>query len=159
MTNCRLQIWIQGKPVLQGKVYELDEKWVFLANIDSHKLWRNYNGYSIATQILEAFQKLKIKPLILYKNVENNQILQAVPSDFHKFGIPVSYGNHRQIILPILKWKFFKGDLQEPFNLPAKTIDEWTKTPDADARNFSIQPSIFQQIKDRNPKLVTSLGI
>lgn len=158
MTNCRLQIWIKGKPILQGKIYKLDEKWVFLANIDSHKLWRNYNGYSIATQILEAFQDLKIKPLILFKNIENKQVLQAIPSDFYKSGIPVSYGNHRQMVLPVIKWKFFKGDLQEPFNLPAKTVDEWKK-PNTEPRNFSIQPSIFQQIKERNPGLVASLGV
>lgn len=156
--NCRIKIFIKGKPVLQGKYYELNGKPVFLCNVDSHKLWYKYNGYSIANQILESFQKLKLRPLILYKNIENGLVFQATPSDFYKHGIPVNFGDHRQLILPVKNWKFFKGNLEEPFNLPALTLDKWMKKPDADVRNFSIQPNIFEQLRQRNPQLVASLS-
>ena len=125
MTNCRLMIWINKKPVLQGKIYKLDKKWVFLVNIDKNKIWHTYNGYSIATQILELFQKAKIRPLIIYKNIENEQLLLATPSTFYKYGIPVAFGGHRQIILTMNKWKFFKEELNEPFNLPQMTTSDW----------------------------------
>jgi hypothetical protein len=128
--NCsqvRLSIWISKKPVLQGKVYQLDGKWVFLVNIDKNKLWYKYNGYSIATQVLEAFKKLKIRPLILYKYAERHQVFMATPSKFYKYGIPVNFGGHRQFILALQYWSYFKGELNEPFNLPEVTIDKWVK--------------------------------
>jgi hypothetical protein len=125
MINCRLMIWINKKPVLQGKIYKLDKKWVFLVNVDKNKIWRNFNGYSIANQILELFEKAKLRPLILYKNVENGLVFMANQSMFKKFGIQVNFGSHRQIVLPVNKWKFFKEELKEPFNLPQMTTSDW----------------------------------
>lgn len=157
MKTARLKIWIKGKPVLQGKYYERDGKPVFLCNIDRNKLWTTYNGYSIANQILEAFSKLKIRPLILYKYAERNLVYQATPSDFYRHGIQVDYGHHRQLILPVSKWKFFKEDLKEPFNLPAMTLDEWTKKEEKRIEDLSIPFSVLGELKKRNPDLVTSL--
>ena len=125
----RLSIFIKGRPVVQGKYYVLNEKPVFLVNIDEHKLWHNYNGYSIASQILETFSKAKLRPFILYKYTTRNIIYQTTPSMFNKKGVLVSYGSHRQIVLPINKWKIFKEDLQEPFNLPQVSVDNWLKPP------------------------------
>ncbi len=127
--QARLSIFISGHPVLQGKFFYLDEKPVFLVNIDEHKLWTKFNGYSIANQILETFSKAKIRPLILYKYAEKGIIYQTTPSKFVKFGIPVPFGNHRQTILTLNKWDFFKGDLNEPYNLPSISVDNWLKPP------------------------------
>ena len=127
MRPVRLKIWIKSKPVLQGKVYQLDGKWIFLANIDDNKLWHNYNGYSIANQILEAFSTLKVRPLILYKHKKRGLIYMSVPSDFYKHGIQVEYGKHRQMVLPVKHWKFFHKKLKEPFGLPSMDIDSWMK--------------------------------
>ena len=146
MINARLKIWIQGKPVLQGKIYKEDNKWIFLVNIDKNKVWRNYNGYSIATQILELFQKAKLRPIILFKNVDSKMILMAKPTNFYKYGIPVNYGNHRQIVLPINKWGFYKGELHEPFGLPEKTTQEWLN-PNREA-NIKIDQSVMMRLKD-----------
>ena len=129
ITNARLSIFISGKPVLQGKVYTLKEKPVFLVNIDSNKLWKKFNGYSIANQILETFSKAKIKPLILYKFAERNLVFQTNISTFKKKGIPILAGGHRQLILTIPEWKYFKDDLQEPYNLPSMSVDQWLKPP------------------------------
>lgn len=127
--QARLSIFIKGHPVLQGKFYFLNEKPVFLVNIDDAKLWHNYNGYSIALQILETFQKAKLRPLILYKHITRNIVYQTTPSMFSKKGILVPYGSHRQSVLPINKWKIFKEDIQEPFNLPEVSVDNWLKPP------------------------------
>ena len=127
--QARLSIFISGHPVLQGKYYVLNEKPVFLVNIDEHKLWTKFNGYSIANQILETFSKAKIRPLILYKYAEKGIVYQTTPSKFAKFGIPVPFGNHRQTILTLNKWDFFKGDLNEPYNLPSISVDNWLKPP------------------------------
>lgn len=124
----RLSIFIKEHPVVQGKFYFLNEKPVFLVNIDDNKLWHNYNGYSIALQILETFQKAKIRPLILYKHITRNIIYQTTPSMFNKKGILVDY-NHRQSVLPINKWRVFKEDLQEPFNLPEMSVGNWLNPP------------------------------
>ena len=127
--SARLSIFISGHPVLQGKYYQINEKPVFLVNIDSNKLWKKFNGYSIANQILETFSKAKIKPLILYKYAEKGIVYQTTPSKFIKFGIPVPFGGHRQTILTLNKWDFFKDDLQEPYNLPSMSVDQWLKPP------------------------------
>ena len=127
--QARLCIFISGHPVLQGKYYTLNEKPVFLVNIDSNKLWKKFNGYSIALQILETFSKAKIKPLILYKYAERNLIFQTNISTFKKKGIPILAGGHRQLILTIPEWKYFKDDLNEPYNLPSMSVDQWLKPP------------------------------
>ena len=125
----RLSIFIKGHPVVQGKFYYLNEKPVFLVNIDDNKLWHNYNGYSIANDVLEHFAKAKIRPLILYKHIKNGLIYQTVPSKFYKKAIQVNFGDHRQLVLPVKEWKFFKEDLQEPFNLPLMNISTWLNPP------------------------------
>ena len=132
MKNCVLKIWIGKKPVDQGKFYYLNKKPIFLVNIDENKLWTKFNGYSIANQILETFKTAKIRPLILYKHIKMNLIYQTVPSTFYKKAIQVNYGSHRQLILPVKEWKFFKDDPQEPFNLPALTVQDLLKKQDND---------------------------
>lgn len=128
MQTTRLSIWIKGKPVTQGKFFYINEKPVFLVNIDANKLWTRFNGYSIANQILEAFSKAKIRPLILYKYAERNLVYQATPSSFYKKGIPILAGSHKQMILPVKEWGYFKEPLEEPFHLPVMSVDEWLKS-------------------------------
>ena len=144
----RLSIWINKKPTLQGKFYYLGNKAIFLVNVDEHKVWTKFGGFSIATQILEAFRKGKVRPLILYKHIERNLIYQATPSDFYKHGIPVKYGGHRQMILPFINWKFFKGAINEPFDLPAMTVDEWLGETNKEPRKVVVAPSVKQRLKE-----------
>lgn len=125
----RLSIFISGQPVLQGKIYYLNEKPVFLVNIDDNKLFRNYNGYAIAAQIVETFKKAKLRPIILYKHTTRNLIYQTILGKFTSKGVLVNYGGHRQYVLPINNWTFFKDDLNEPYNLPSMSVDNWLKPP------------------------------
>ncbi len=127
--QARLSIFISGKPVLQGKIYYLNEKPVFLVNIDDNKLFRNYNGYAIAAQIVETFKKAKLRPTILYKHITRNLVYQTTLGKFTSKGVLVNYGGHRQYVLPISNWTFFKDDLQEPYNLPSMSVDQWLKPP------------------------------
>lgn len=145
-SNARLSIFIKGVPVLQGKIYLRQGKWIYLANIGPEKLWHKFNGYSIANQILETFSDAKIRPLILYKFAERNLVFQTTPSTFKKKGVPIFAGGHRQIILPIASWKFFKGDLQEPFNLPQLSVDSWLKPP---IRTLHIDPQQYNESRLR----------
>lgn len=126
---CRLSIFISGTPILQGKIYYLNEKPVFLVNIDDNKLFRNYNGYAIAAQIVETFKKAKLRPTILYKHVTRNLIYQATLGKFTTKGALVNYGGHRQYVLAMPHWTFFKEDLNEPYNLPSMSVDQWLKPP------------------------------
>lgn len=156
--NARLSIFIKGHPVLQGKYYVLNEKPVFLANVDDAKLWHNYNGYSIANQILETFKKAKLRPLILYKHLTRG-IYQAVPSRFYKKAIQVDFGQHRQLVLPIKEWVFFKDDLQEPYNLPEVSVDNWLKPP---VKTLHIDPDQYYEsrlrLKEIFQQKIASLG-
>jgi hypothetical protein len=127
--QARLSIFISGTPVLQGKYYTLNEKPVFLVNIDDNKLFRNYNGYAIAAQIVETFKKAKLRPIILYKHITRNLIYQTTLGKFTSKGALVNYGGHRQYVLSIPHWTFFKDDLNEPYNLPSMSVDQWLKPP------------------------------
>lgn len=111
---------------------------VFLANMTDAKWWRNFSGYSISCQILEAFTKAKIKPLILYKIVGKGLVYQATKTTFYKKGVLVPYGLHRQIVLPIQNWKPFTEALLEPYNLPILTTDEWLKDNQEEEQNRGI---------------------
>jgi hypothetical protein len=156
--EARLYIWIKKKPVLQGKFYYLKGKPVFLVNIDGNKLWTVYNGYSIANQILEALKCTTLRPTILYKHVEKNLVYMAKPSWFDKYGIQVGYGGHRQIVLPVSRWSFFKEPLDEPFGLPKMDVNEWKKgDPYIDKtinkneylKNMSRLKDIFDKVTNR----------
>jgi len=127
--TARLSIFISGQPILQGKIYYLNEKPVFLVNIDDNKLFRNYNGYSIAAQIVETFKKAKLRPTILYKHTTRNLIYQTTLGKFTSKGALVNYGGHRQYVLAMPHWTFFKEDLNEPYNLPSMSVYQWLKPP------------------------------
>lgn len=127
--QARLSIFISGQPVLQGKYYTSNEKPVFLVNIDDNKLFRNYNGYAIAAQIVETFKKAKLRPIILYKHTTRNLIYQTTLGKFTSKGALVNYGGHRQYVLSMPHWTFFKEDLNEPYNLPSMSVDQWLKPP------------------------------
>ncbi len=159
LPQARLSIFISGTPVLQGKFFYLNEKPVFLVNIDSNKLWKKFNGYSIANQILETFSKAKIKPFILYKFAERNLVFQTNISTFKKKGIPILAGGHRQLILTIPEWKYFKDDLQEPYNLPSMSVDQWLKPP---VKMLHIDPeqqlNARLRLKEMFQQKIASLG-
>lgn len=159
LKSARLSIWIAKKPVLQGKFYWLDKRPIFLFNVDKNKLWRNYNGYSIATQLLEVFSELKLRVTIIYKNIETGEKWSATPSDFYKYGIPVSWGSHRQLVLPIAKWKAFRLNLEEPFNLPKMTIDDWkqTKPQQQQLMDCSMPLNVWEELKKRHPEVIAKI--
>ena len=151
MTNTVLAIWIKGRLIPQGKIYKLNDKWVFLANVDDNKEWGKTGtlpkGYAIAAQVLEAFEKAKIRPKILYKHTTKGIVYLANRSVFQSKGILLPYGSHRQFLLPFKGWKFFTDDLQEPYQLPITDINKWVKGP-----NFDEQPKIDTSVMMRLKK-------
>ena len=126
-----LKIYYKQNGVLkseeQGKFYLLGNKPTFLADMTPAKLWRNYNGYSIAKQILEAFSKVKIRPQIIYRVKEKNILYYSTPSYFTKYGILVPYGSHQQYVLPLRKWHAKDEPIWEPFNLRVMNLNDWIK--------------------------------
>jgi hypothetical protein len=169
MKNARLSIWIKNRPVLQGKFYYRDDKPVFLVNIDRKKWWKNYAGYSISAQILEAFSNARLRVLILYNLKEEGMVYWTKPTTFKKYGILVKWGGHRQYVLPINRWSLFaRGEfkLNEPFKLPAMTIDEWLKPEKKEVKieyvtrkeyfkNMHRLSETFRKILDAQEKGVT----
>lgn len=133
-----LQIYIQGKPQEQGKIFFLPAFPVFIFNMKlinvfgqqvPNKLWRSYNSYSIAEQIFEALGKLPSKPScrIIANLAEKNCYWETTLSKFRKFGFVQPFGNHRQRLLYMKHWENKLGQIDEPKNLPVVTIDKWIK--------------------------------
>lgn len=114
----------------QGKFFYVAGKPYFLADMTPSKWWRNYAGYSIAKQLLEAFSKLKIRPVICYRVREKGILYFAKPSDFKKKGILVPYGHHQQYVLPIKNWTAREGRLDDPHNLPVVKLGDWVAGKD-----------------------------
>lgn len=134
MREAVLQIYYKDKygkvhHEAQGKFYYREGKPVFLADMTPGKWWRNYGGYSIAKQILTAFSKAKVKPLIIYRLKEQNILYLTNSTTFQKKGILTPYGFHEQWVLPIKNFKATEGDIEnEPHGLPSMDLAEWLKT-------------------------------
>ena len=129
--NAVLQIWytFNGKPRAypQGKIYQDNGKWVYLQDMTPNTLWRNFNGYSIAEQVLDAFSRAKIRPQIIYRERHKGQLLYATPTLFKKKGIKANYGGHTQYILCLGYWKAKQGNVEDPHGLPVMELSKWLK--------------------------------
>lgn len=133
MKNCVLEIFYtdnKGKLHIepQGKVWLDGKKWFYLADMTNQKLWHNYNGYSISSHILEAFSKLKIRPVIYYRRKDMASLYVTNLSTFFQKGISVPYGSHSQVVLPLRYWQIKSSSgIKEPKNLPICSVDKWIK--------------------------------
>lgn len=134
----RLKIWINKKPVIQGKFYFRDGKPTFLFNVDKNKWMRNYSGYGIAEQIIEAFQKAKLSVYIIAKNTDTHINYVTNRSMIFKKGVKAKFGGHTQWFLPLVNWEVFTEPLEEPYGLSAKTCDEWLNPP---VNNYQVDAS------------------
>lgn len=114
----------------QGKFYYLEGKPIYLADMNPNKWWRNYSGYSISKQIIEAFEKLKLRPRIIYRLKDKGTLYETTQTKFKKKGILVAYGGHQQYVLPIKEWKAKQASIEEPHGLPEMTVNLWTKIKD-----------------------------
>lgn len=113
----------------QGKFYYTSEKPIYLADMTQKKWMRIGNGYAISAQILEAFQKAKVRPQIIYRRWDLGQLYITTPTAFKTKGIFGNWDNHRQYSLPI---GFFDPkpltDLREPRDfLPIISVEKWLK--------------------------------
>ena len=127
-----IQIWYsqngQAKPYVQGKVYPDGKKWVYLADVDDGKLWRNYNGYSIAKQLTDAFSKLKLRIRICYRLKPQGLMYETNLSTITgSKSILINYGGHSQWCLPLKNWKVKKAIQDDPHGLPVIDLDKWSK--------------------------------
>lgn len=131
----------------QGKFYYLDGKPVYLADMTPNKWWRNFSGYSISKQILDAFSKLKIKPQIIYRFKEKAILYFATSTLFTKKGIFVPYGSHEQYVLPIKNFKAKQGDVYfEPKDLPIIDLNNWMKTSTQSVHDSMSERERFYQM-------------
>ncbi len=118
----------------QGKFFYMSGKPVFLADMTDAKWWRNFGGYSIAKQILDAFSKVKVRPQIIYRVKEKHTIYIANPTLFKKRGVLVAFGGHEQYVLPIQNWKAVDTGIEsEPKDLPVIALSDWIKTSQTDS--------------------------
>lgn len=113
----------------QGKFFYLKEKPIFLADMTPGKWWKNYGGYSIAKDLLEAFAKVKVRPQIIYRYRLKGVNYFTNMTTFKKKGILVAYGGHEQYVLPIGNWTAKKVSMAGvPMDLPVMSINEWLRT-------------------------------
>jgi hypothetical protein len=124
--NSVLQIYIKGKPVVQGKFFMQGRKAVYIQNVDGAKWVRMVGGYAIAEQLLEAFSKAKLKVKIIFNIKEKAIAYSTNQTNLNKHGMPFAYGDHRQRALSI-KWMKLEKDFNEPYNLPVMSVDSWLK--------------------------------
>ena len=152
MRECVLLIFYKDhegnlKREAQGKIFQKDGRWIYLADMTPAKLFYKVNGYAISRHILDAFSKAKIKPRILYRLKEKGIVYETVASTFKSKGILVNYGNHTQWILPLNKWKVVNLELNERKDYPTISVSEWLKEEDKD-----IAPQIDSNLRARLKK-------
>lgn len=132
MKNVVLSIWYtqegKARKYEQGKIYQEGKKWVYLADMDDAKLWRNYNGYSISKQITDVFSNLKLRVRICYRIKKQGLMYETNLSTFTgSKSILVNYGRHSQWVLPLKNWKVRKAISDEPKDLPVVDLAGWVK--------------------------------
>ena len=132
MKNAVISIWYtqngESEPYPQGKIYTDGKKWVYLADMDEGKLWKNYNGYSISKQITDVFSKLKLKVRICYRLKKSGLMYETNRSTFTSSkSILVNYGGHSQWVLPLKNWKVLKAITDDPHGLPVVNLSQWEK--------------------------------
>ena len=126
----------------QGKFFSYTGKPVFLADMTPNKWWRNYGGYSIAKQLLNAFSEVKVKPQIIYRVKEQGTLYCTNQTQFLKKGVMVAYGGHEQFVLPIRYFKAVNGNISdEPKNLPIVNLNDWVKEV---SEHSLVEPQIEQ---------------
>ncbi len=126
----------------QGKFFYQSGKPMYLADMTSNKWWRNYGGYSIAKQLLNAFFETKVKPQIIYRVKEQSTLYCTSQTQFLKKGVMVAYGNHEQFVLPIRYFKAVNGNISdEPKNLPIVNLNDWVKEV---SEHSSLAPQVEQ---------------
>lgn len=119
----------------QGKFFYWNAKPVYLADMTVAKLWRNFNGYSIAKQLVKAFRQGKVRPQIIYRLRDKGVCYLTTLVTFEKKGVLMPYGGHEQFILPLKHWKAVNLRLDEPKNLPVMAVDNWIKATQGETTN------------------------
>jgi len=131
--DCVLALWYtqcgEKKHHPQGKIFHSGDQWIFLANVDSQKYVRKYQGYSIALRLLEAFESQKLGRVTILYNEHKKHVIYATTSTVMKEkGVYDNLGSHRQVILPLKHWNILpKYHVQDPKNLPIVDIEDWAK--------------------------------
>lgn len=137
----------------QGKFFYLEGKPVYLADMTPAKWWRNYGGYSISKQIIEAFQVLKLRPRIIYRLKDKGTLYEATATKFKNKGILVAYGSHQQYVLPIKNWKAKQAVLNDPHQLSVMNVSDWIKTREDEAGAMlvpkEVQPMIDLSVRQK----------
>jgi len=159
MIAARLQIWINKKPVLQGKFYFREHRPVFLFNVDKNKWMDIYKGYGIAEQILEGFAKSKLHVQIIAKNTDTHICYTTKRTTIYKKGIKAFYGGHTQWFLPLKNWEVFRDHLSEPFGLPKMTMGDWLVEEDNFRRveDASMPVSVWEKLKKLHPETIAKI--
>lgn len=113
----------------QGKFFYMNKKPVFMADMTPAKWWKNYAGYSISKQILDAFSKVKVRPTIIYRYRIKGMNYFTNMTKFKTKGILVAYGGHSQYVLPIGNWEAKRVSMKGvPMDLPVILLSQWVKT-------------------------------
>ena len=112
----------------QGKLYFFNKKPMYLADMTPKKWWKNFSGYSISKQILDAFTKAKVRPQIIYRRRDLGTLYATTPTQFKKRGIFGHWGGHDQYVLPVYSFDPIPwSTLSEPIDLPLLSISDWLK--------------------------------
>jgi len=120
----------------QGKLFFVNKQLMYLADMTEGKRFRNFNGYAISKQILDAFTKAKVRPQIIYRRRDYGTLYSTTPAQFKKKSIFGHWGGHDQYVLPITSFDPIPwAVLHEPINLPLLSVSDWLKdalTPTAE---------------------------
>lgn len=132
----------------QGKIFQHDGTWVYLADMTPNKWMHNYNGYGIADQIIEAFRTMKIRPRIIYRRRDLHTMYETTLKHIKDHAPLAKFGGHAQWFLPLGKGKFEAitwTDFHEPKDLPILSVKDWMREP---AKDYSVPAPVSFTVKD-----------
>ena len=117
----------------QGKIFQYEGTWVYLADMTQNKWMHNYRGYGIADQIIEAFKSVKIRPRIIYRRRDTHTLYETTMKHIKDHAVYANFGGHKQWFQPIGKGKFEAipwTEFHEPKDLPIVSAKTWMRNTD-----------------------------
>lgn len=130
--SCVLAIWYTENGVKnhkpQGKIFQSGDNWFYVVNVDSKKFIRKYQGYSVAAQVLEAFENVGLKRVtVIFKDKEKHISYSTTAGLIKEKGVFDNFGSHRQFTLPLKDCSIIPYSNADPKGLPIVDLSDWSK--------------------------------
>jgi hypothetical protein len=117
-----VSLMVDNTPEPRGKIFQINEKWIFLRNVKRHQIIRIYDGFSVDMALLRYFVGISLDEI---HYALEDKLYITTPGVVQRRGYRWGRGSRWQYILPRRYWN------QEDWHQEARPyepplIPDWT---------------------------------